>query len=166
MSLAAEVQYPLNRYAAVVAKPAAMLAIVALTFLALIVFGFSADGHGIYSADHETWRDVVSAMMWPALGLGLVSTWLFALVGGQRAGAANDALRRAAVIAVLALALAQIPQFNLLFGFMISGVVGAIVFAGRHSWRMLLFASAPLLFLVLAVATYALLAPPNAGAAI
>lgn len=145
-------------------KIGSLLALVALTFFSALIFGYSADGHNLYSPDHRIWREAVEALMDPTLSLGGLAMWIFALFGGRRNWTAGHVLARAAFAVVASLCLMQVDLFNTpLIAFVVGGSVAAICFAGRHSWAMLFAASAPYLVWILAIIAFFTLAPPDTG---
>ena len=146
------------------AKIGLLLAIVVFTILSALAFGLGADGHNLYSPDHRTWREAVETLMEPTLGLGGLAMWLFAVFGGQKHYSAGHAFGRAALAALASILVMQVELFSApIVAFVLGGSLAAICFAGRHSWAVLLAASAPYLACILAIFVYFTLAPPDTG---
>jgi hypothetical protein len=148
------------------AKTAFLMLTVTMTFLALIAFGLSADGHDLYSDDHLVWREAVYVLIEPAFYVGGSALWLFALIGGQTKSGWR-VLARATVAIVVSVLLMQIAPFNNEFGriaaLVVGGALAAVWAARHHSWIALGLASAPYMIIVFAVAVYFAFAPPNIG---
>lgn len=149
-----------------VAKTGLLVVIVAMTFLALISFGLSADGHSLYSDGHLAWREAVYAVIEPAFYVGGLGMWLLVLFGGQT-NSAWRVLTRATVAIGISVLLMQVAPFNNEFGRIAALVVGgsltAVWVARHHSWIILGLASAPYVMIVFAITAYIVLAPPNIG---